>query len=419
MTTTVPPQISQELREDMHAFYKQLHAAPELSMQEHATAALITKRMDALGYDTFPSGGTGVVAVLNNGDGPVVGFRADIDGLPVAEETGLDYASTSRAVLPSGTEVPVMHACGHDTHIASAVGAATLLAESLSTWSGTAIFLFQPGEETAQGALAMLADGLWDKVPKPEVVYGQHVWPSLAGRIQISRGPAMAMADAWSVTVRGRGGHGSRPEDTIDPVLLAAHMVVRIQSILSREVAPQQAAVVTVACFHAGIKENIIPADAQFTVNVRNLDNRVRERVLTALHRVIAGEAQASGAPKPHIEELYTFPLLINDPEESDKVKKALGAVLGVENVSNVPAQMGSEDFGHLPEAIGVPSVYWFFGGMPIEVMDGDDPVPSNHSPHFAPTIEPTLTTGVLAAWAAIMSRVGSTKSSAGSGPPH
>lgn len=419
MTTTVPPQISQELREDMHAFYKQLHAAPELSMQEHATAALITKRMNALGYDTFPSGGTGVVAVLNNGDGPVVGFRADIDGLPVAEKTGLDYASTSRGVLPSGAEVPVMHACGHDTHIASAVGAATLLAESLSTWSGTAVFLFQPGEETAQGALAMLADGLWDKAPRPEVIYGQHVWPLLAGQIQVSRGPAMAMADAWNVTVRGRGGHGSRPEDTIDPVLLAAHMVVRIQSVISREVAPQEAAVVTVACFHAGIKENIIPADAQFTVNVRNLDNRVRERVLAALRRVIDGEAQASGAPKPHIEELYTFPLLINDPEESDKVKKTLGAVLGVGNVSDLPAQMGSEDFGHLPESIGVPSVYWFFGGMPIEVMDSDDPVPSNHSPHFAPTIEPTLTTGTLAAWAAIMSRVGTTKSSAGSESPH
>lgn len=406
MTASTPPPMSEELREDLQAFYRHLHAAPELSMQEHATAALVTKRMSALGYDTFTCGGTGVVAVLSNGEGPVVGFRADIDGLPVAEETGLDYASTARAVLPSGAEVPVMHACGHDVHIASAVGAATLLAKSRGIWSGTVVFLFQPGEETAQGAVAMLADGLWDKAPKPEVIYGQHVWPSYAGQVQIASGPVMAMADAWRVTVRGRGGHGSRPEDTIDPVVLAAHMVVRIQSILSREVAPQKAAVVTVACFHAGLKENIIPAEAEFTVNVRTLDDGVRERVLTALRRVISAEAQASGAPEPQIEELYTFPLLINDPVESGKVKEALGAVLGVNNVLDVAAQMGSEDFGHLPDAIGVPGVYWFFGGMPIEVMDGDDPVPSNHSQHFAPIIEPTLTTGVVAAWTAIMSRV-------------
>ncbi|MFW3386301.1 UNVERIFIED_CONTAM: amidohydrolase [Kocuria sp. CPCC 205274] len=406
MTTTLP-EIPAELREDLHTLYRHLHGAPELSMQEHATAELIRARMDALGCETFVCGGTGVVAVLRNGEGPVVGFRADTDALPVAEDTGLDYASTARGVLPDGTEVPVMHACGHDTHITSAVGAATLLAGNRDAWAGTVVFLFQPGEETAEGAVAMLQDGLWDRAPRPEIVYGQHVWPGRAGQVELTSGPAMAMADGWKVTVHGRGGHGSRPEDTIDPVVLAAHMVVRIQSIVSREIPAQQAAVITIASFHAGLKENIIPAVAEFTVNVRNLDADVREQVLAALRRVIRGEAVTSGAPEPRIDEIYTFPLLVNDPAETDSLRAVLGAALGAENVLDRPAQMGSEDFGHLPDAIGVPGVYWFFGGMSDEAVDGDAPVPTNHSPFFAPVVEPTLSTGVTAAVSAILSRVG------------
>jgi hippurate hydrolase len=406
MTTTLP-EIPAELREDLHTLYRHLHGAPELSMQEHATAELIRARMDALGCETFVCGGTGVVAVLRNGEGPVVGFRADTDALPVAEDTGLDYASTARGVMPDGTEVPVMHACGHDTHITSAVGAATLLAGNRDAWAGTVVFLFQPGEETAEGAMAMLQDGLWDRAPRPEIVYGQHVWPGRAGQVELTSGPAMAMADGWKVTVHGRGGHGSRPEDTIDPVVLAAHMVVRIQSIVSREIPAQQAAVITIASFHAGLKENIIPAVAEFTVNVRNLDADVREQVLAALRRVIRGEAVTSGAPEPRIDEIYTFPLLVNDPAETDSLRAVLGAALGAENVLDRPAQMGSEDFGHLPDAIGVPGVYWFFGGMSDEAVDGDAPVPTNHSPFFAPVVEPTLSTGVTAAVSAILSRVG------------
>jgi hippurate hydrolase len=299
-----------------------------------------------------------------------------------------------------------MHACGHDTHITAAIGAATLLARGRATWSGTVVFIFQPAEETAEGAAAMVADGLWEQAPKPSVVYGQHVWSGRAGQIEISRGPAMAMADSWKVTVHGRGGHGSRPEETIDPVVMAAHMVVRIQSVVAREVHPQQPAVVTVATFHAGVKENIIPAHAEFTVNVRTLDVGVRDKVLLALRRVIAAEAVASGAPEPEIEELYTFPLLLNDPTETDKVRGAFGAALGEHNVLERPARMGSEDFGHLPDAIGVPGVYWFFGGMPDDVVDGANPVPSNHSPLFAPVIEPTLSTGITAAFTAIRSRL-------------
>lgn len=413
--TTLPtaPEISTELQDDLHALYRGLHAAPELSMQEHRTSALIRRRMDDLGFATFLVGGTGVVAVLRNGDGPVVGFRADTDALPVQEQTGLDYASTARATMPDGTDVPVMHACGHDTHVTCATGAATLLASARDTWSGTLVFLFQPGEETSQGAAAMVADGLWDRAPRPEVVFGQHVWPGRTGHVEVTSGAAMAMADSWRVTVHGRGGHGSQPEQTIDPVVLAAHMVVRIQSIVSREVHPQRAVVVTIASFHAGLKENIIPSTAEFTVNVRNLDPRVRERVLAALRRVITAEAQASGAPEPDIEELYTFPLLYNDPAATELLTRALRDVLGDDRVSETPPRMGSEDFGHLTEAIGIPGVYWFFGGMPDEVVDGDRPVPSNHSPHFAPVLEPTLSTGVTAAYAAIMSRVGTPRNSA------
>ncbi|RNL86252.1 amidohydrolase [Halostreptopolyspora alba] len=404
------------MREDLRHLYQHLHRAPELSMREYRTAALITERMTALGFSTFACGGTGVVAVLRNGDGPVVAFRADTDALPVAEETGLPYASTARGTLRDGTEVPVMHACGHDMHVTAAIGAATLLADTRHTWAGTVVFLFQPGEETSEGARAMVDDGLWEKAPRPEVVYGQHVWPGLAGTAEINIGTTMAMADSWKVTVRGRGGHGSRPENTIDPVVLAAHMVVRIQSVVSREVPSSQAAVVTVGSFHAGLKENVIPGSAAFTLNVRHIDPETRERTLAALHRVITAEAQASGAPEPELEELYTFPLLVNDTEEAAAARSALEGALGADSVTEPPVHMGSEDFGHLPDAAGVPGVYWFFGGLPDEVLHGEDPAPSNHSPHFSPVIEPTLTTGVTAAYTVLVSRLGNGSRAGGTG---
>lgn len=400
--TTVPETLTREL----HALYEHLHAHPELSMQEHATAALIEERMTALGYDTFRCGGTGVVAVLANGPGPVVAFRADTDGLPVREDTGVAYASTATGTLPDGTEVPVMHACGHDTHITAAIGAATLLVQSRQEWSGTVVFLFQPGEEIAAGAEAMLADGLWDRAPRPEVVYGQHVSPNLTGTIRLTSGPAMAAADSLEVVVRGRGGHGSRPEETIDPVLLGAHMVVRLQGLISREKPAQDPAVLTVATFHAGLKENIIPHEARFTVNVRTLDPVVRTGILDGIRRVVRAEALASGAPEPEIHELNSFPLMVNDPEESDRVRDLLGDVLGTDRVSSRPAQMGSEDFGALPDAIGVPGVYWFFGGTSQEVLDQEETRPANHSPHFAPVPEPTLGTGVVAAYSVLRARL-------------
>lgn len=410
-TTTSRPasgqwELTDEQTREMHALYSHLHANPELSMQEHKTAAFITRRLEALGLETFACGGTGVVGVLRNGNGPVIGFRADTDGLPIKEDTGLEYASTATGTLPDGTEVPVMHGCGHDTHITAALTAAALLADAKDAWAGTIVFIFQPGEETAAGARAMVDDGLWDKAPVPEIIYGQHVMPGRAGTISISQGNAMAMADSLKVTVHGRQAHGSQPQEAIDPIVLGAHMVVRLQTIVSRELHPLESAVVTVGTFHAGLKENIIPGTAEFTLNVRTFDQNVRDGVLAAISRIINAEAAASNAPAPEIEELYTFPRCYNDPQQAATLIAEFRAALGDDAVGEVPPLMGSEDFGTLAEAIGVPSVYWMFGGHTAERLASEAPVPGNHSPHFGPAMEPTLTTGVRAALTAILSKV-------------
>ena len=269
------------------------------------------------------------------------------------------------------------------------------------------MFLFQPGEETAAGAKAMVEDGLWDRAPKPEIIFGQHVGPMLAGTVHVTSGDAMAMADSLKVTVYGQGSHGSQPQDSIDPIIQGVNMINRIQTIVSREVHPLKPPVVTVATFHAGLKENIIADRAEFTINVRTLDPEVREQVNTALRRIIYAEAAASGAPKPLIEELYTFPRNYNDPDATAELVAELQKVLGENNVTPSSPMMGSEDFGLLAEAIGVPSVFWMFGGHTAETLESGKPVPVNHSPFFAPVAEPTLSTGVQAAMTAILSKVG------------
>jgi amidohydrolase len=407
MSTPTDLQLTDELRRRMHRLYRELHASPELSMQEHATAELIEQRLTALDIENFRCGGTGVVGVLRNGDGPTVAFRADTDGLPLAEDTGLDYASTATGRLEDGTEVPVMHGCGHDTHVAALLTAAELLAGARGAWAGTVVLVFQPGEETAAGARAMLEDGLWERAPLPEVVLGQHVMPSRAGTVSWSAGDAMAMADSWRVTVHGKGAHASQPQDATDPIVLGAHMITRIQTIVSREIDARRAAVVTVATFHGGLKENIIPASAEFTLNVRTFDPAVRDHVLGALRRIIAAEAAASGAPEPGIEEISTFPRNYNDPGATAALVERFREVLGEDDVVEIEPVMGSEDFGALGAAIGVPSVFWMFGGHDAATLEGAGPVPVNHSPFFAPAIEPTLSTGVRTALTAILSRVG------------
>ncbi|MEX5256573.1 amidohydrolase [Kocuria arenosa] len=404
---TTDLQLTDELRQRMHELYRHLHAHPELSMQEHATATLIEQRLTALGIENFRCGGTGVVGVLRNGDGPTVAFRADTDGLPLAEDTGLDYASTATGRLEDGTQVPVMHGCGHDTHVAVLLTAAELLTGAREAWAGTVVLVFQPGEETAAGAKAMLEDGLWGKAPVPDVVYGQHVMPGRAGTISYASGDTMAMADSWKVTLHGKGSHASQPQDSTDPIVLGAHIITRLQTIVSREIDPRRPAVVTVGTFHGGLKENIIPASAEFTLNVRTFDPAVRDHVLAALRRIISAEAAASGAPEPTVEVLSTFPRNYNDPDATAALVERFRQVLGEDSVAEIEPLMGSEDFGALGAAIGVPTVFWMFGGHDAAALDGEGPVPMNHSPFFAPAIEPTLSTGVQAALTAILSCLG------------
>ncbi|WP_260853241.1 amidohydrolase [Corynebacterium glyciniphilum] len=418
MTTphTLPQSLTDQLSSDLPGVvetYRHFHAHPELSMQEVETAATIDRMLAGYGYRTFSCGGTGVVGVLENGPGEVIAFRADTDGLPIEEATGVSFASTARGTLDDGTDTPVMHGCGHDTHITVGLETAKLMAEHTGTWSGTLVMIFQPGEETAAGARAMVEDGLWDTAPRPAAIYGQHVWPGLAGTVDVIVGPAMATADALEVTMFGTQAHGSQPEASLDPIVLASTTVVRLQTIVSRELGAQEAAVVTVGSFHSGLKENIIPDKAVFTVNVRTLDPEVRTRVLASIRRIVTAEALASRAPEPDIRTLYDFPECHNDEDLAARVDTTLSGEFGGENVGHPAPRMGSEDFGALGQAIGVPYVFWFFGGNDQDTIDqagGVRALPSNHSPFFIPTdVETTLSTGTRAALAVLWSHLGTT----------
>lgn len=401
-----------DIREDLTALYKDLHAHPELSFQEHRTAAEVARRLEALGLEvTSGVGRTGVVGVLRNGTGPTVLLRADFDALPVLEQTGLDYASTQRATAADGSDVPVMHACGHDMHVTSLLGALDLLIEARSRWSGTVVAVFQPAEEIGAGARAMLDDGFLERFPRPDVCLGQHVFPFQSGFVGMMSGPSMSAADSVKITMFGRGGHGSQPQNAIDPVVMASATVMRLQTVVSREVAGDDTAVVTVGSIRAGTKENIIPDQAELLVNIRSFDERVRERVLAAVRRIVRAEAIASGAERePEFEQLTRFPLLVNDPDATSRTTGALRAALGDHAVLDLPPAMASEDVGLFGSAAGVPTCYWFFGGTEpgrFQRALAEDrvaqEVPANHSPGFAPEIEPTLTTGVKALTAATL----------------
>ncbi|GAA1956737.1 amidohydrolase [Agromyces allii] len=389
---------------DLASVYRDLHQNPELSFQEHRTAGIVAEALTGLGLDvTTGIGRTGVVGVLANGDGPTVLLRADMDGLPVLEATGLPYASTARGTDHEGTEVPIMHACGHDVHVTCLLGATERLVADRDSWSGTLVALFQPAEEFGGGAEAMVADGLYERVPKPDVVLGQHVAPFPAGFVGLHSGAAMAGADSLNVRIHGTGGHGSRPEATVDPVYLAASTTVRLQGIVAREVAPTDAAVVTVGRLHAGTKNNIIPAEATLGLSVRTFDESVRAKVLGSIERIVQAEAVAAGAPKPpEITYDERFPVTVNEPAATARTAAALRAAIGDQRVIDPGVVSGSEDVGVLATAAGVPLVYWFLGGADPSLF-GDalatgrmpEDIPSNHSPHFAPLIEPTLEVGV------------------------
>jgi hippurate hydrolase len=331
-------------------------------------------------------------------------LRADMDGLPVREATGLPYASTATATDPEGDEVPVMHACGHDMHVTWLMGATTMLARAREAWHGTVLAVFQPAEETAQGARAMIDDGLFDRFPKPRVVLGQHVLPGPAGEITYRSGTTQAAADSLEIRLFGRGAHGSMPESSVDPVVMAAATVLRLQTIVSREIAASQAAVVTVGALEAGTKDNVIPDDALLKVNVRSFDEAVRERVLDAIRRIVSAEADASGAPKPpEIRTTERYPLTTNDPAATARVVRALRGRFGDDGVRELVAPVSaSEDFGSFGTGWDVPSVFWYVGGTDPDLYRRAeqagrvaDDIPTNHNPEFAPVIDPTLATGV------------------------
>ncbi len=394
-----------ELSGSLADLYRDLHQHPELSLQEYRTARLVADALRPLGFEvTEQVGGTGVVGLLRNGDGPVVMLRADFDALPVLEETGLPYASSTRAPGPDGGTVPVMHACGHDMHAACLVGAATLLSRAPDTWSGTLLVVFQPAEELARGARDMVADGLFTRFPAPTIVLGQHVGPLPAGVIGHASGPVMAASDTAKVVLYGRGGHGSRPEAAIDPVLMAANVVTRLQGIVAREVPPAETAVVTVGRLQAGTKENVIPGTAELGINVRSYTHAVRALVRAAIERIVNAEATASAAPRPpDITWASGAPVLVSDPVATEATVAAFNGHFGAGRLMPMPLITASEDVGVFGEAAGAPTVFWFWGGLDTEIVLGAlaegriDSLPSNHSGVFAPVIEPTLSTGVQA----------------------
>ena len=383
--------------------YKHLHANPELPFQEVETAKEITKRLEEYGYTTQQIGG-GVVGVLENGEGPTVLFRADIDALPVTEATGLPYASTVTAIDADGQKVGVMHACGHDGHITCGLGGAQLLAKNRDAWSGTYIALFQPAEETGKGAQAMVDDGLVDKIPKPDVCLGQHVLTKPeAGKIGTTDGPMLSMADNIRITVYGKGSHGSMPHLGIDPVVLASSIVMRLQGIVAREVTPFQFAVVTVGAIQVGTKANIIPAEGTLLLNVRTYNEDIRNQVVAAIERIVRAECEASGSPKePEFDYFESYPLTDNDPEVTAKVTEAFKAYFGDDRVEKLDPVTASEDFSNIPRAFDVPYCYWGNGGF----LPGM-PVFPNHNPGFAPAIQPVLKTGTEAIVVAAMAYFG------------
>lgn len=379
---------------DLEALYKDVHAHPELSMQETRTAAVAANRLRSAGYDvTEHVGKTGVVGVLRNGDGPTVMLRADMDALPVKEATGLPYASTVDGV---------MHACGHDMHVTWLAGAAALFAQARDTWHGTLMPVFQPAEETAQGAQAMIDDGLFKRFPKPDAILGQHVMVGSAGVVSGREGVTTSAGDSLQIRMFGRGAHGSMPQASIDPVVMCAATVMRLQTIVSRELAATESAVVTIGSLQAGTKENVIPDEGVIKLNVRTFDEGVRTRVLAAIKRIVEAEAQASGAPKPpEITPLDRYPLVKNDPDATKRVLNAFKQHFPAERIEPGEPTPASEDFGSFGTQWHVPSVFWFVGGTDPQTYakakeSGTmSQIPTNHNPRFAPVLHPTLETGV------------------------
>ena len=412
----LPPKVTQAVASQMASLvrdYNHLHQNPELSLQEVKTAAFLAGKMRALGFEvTEKVGGTGVVCVMKNGQGPVVLVRTDTDALPILERTGLVISSRAQGKNPAGETVPVMHACGHDIHMTSWLGAATILAQDKDLWQGTLVFIAQPAEEIGVGARAMLADGLFTRFPKPDFAFALHVDGTIPhGEIAYSVGPALANVDSVDITVKGKGGHGSQPHRCVDPIVLGAKIVLGLQTIVSRENDPFQPAVITVGSFHGGTKHNIIPGEVKLQITVRSFSDEVRARLLEGIRRTAKGEAIAAGAPEPLVEirDHEFTPALINDTVLAKETAQTLGATFGTDRVKVRAPILGGEDFSRYGRA-GVPVFMWFVGTASPEAVakakgPGGVAPPSLHSEFFAPVAQPTIEVGVKSLVSAVLSK--------------
>src|SRR5579864_1984179 len=388
---------------EARALYLDLHQKPELSFHETQTAAKLASHLRSLGYEvTERVGGTGIVAILKNGAGPAIMLRTELDALPVEENTGLAYASKVRTQDNSGREVPVMHACGHDLHMAALVGTAAVMAHSKDSWHGTLMLIGQPAEETISGAKKMITDGLLTRFPRPDVGVALHVGNDFpAGKVAVTSGYSYASADSLRITIYGKGGHGASPHTTIDPIVIAARTVLSLQTIVSREVKPGEAAVVTVGYIQAGIKNNIIPDQAELGLTIRTYKPEVRKQILAAIARITKAEAVAAGAQRePSIEQYEATDAVYNDPALAQRLKSTLQAALGKDNVATAEPLMVSEDYAYFVDQ-DIPSFYFTLGGADprkyAEAKIAGTKLPSNHSPLFAPDVDPALRTGITA----------------------
>ena len=395
---------------DVEALYKDLHRNPELAFQETQTTAKLAARLKMLGFEvTTGVGKTGIVAIMKNGTGPTVMLRTELDALPVAEKTGLPFASTVTTKNATGQLVPVMHACGHDLHMSAWAGTARIMAEHKNRWRGTLMLVGQPAEEGLAGASAMLADGLFTRFQRPDFALSLHDDDTMpAGTIGYHAGLFRAMSDRVEITVYGRGGHAAMPHNTIDPVVLASRIVLSLQTIVSRENNPAEPIVITVGSIHGGTQGNVIPDEVKMELSVRTLTAQVRTRTLAAIRRIAKGEADAAGAPR---EPLVTVPAVaplpvVNDPALISRLVGALKTSLGEQHVVEMPAKMTSEDFAQYGAA-GVPSALLHIGavnpGKLEESRRSGIPVPAPHSPEWAPDYEPTIKGAIRAEVAALL----------------
>jgi len=388
---------------DAHALYVDLHQHPELSSHETQTASTLASLLRRAGYEvTEHVGGTGIVAILKNGPGPTIMLRTELDALPVEEKTGLPYASKVHTKSDSGQDVSVMHACGHDVHMSSLLGTAEIMARSKDSWHGTLLLIGQPAEETISGAAGMIRDGLFTRFPKPDVILALHVGNALpAGTVAITPGIYNTNADSLRIVIYGKGGHGALPNTTIDPIVIAARTILSLQTIPSREVKPGEMAVVTVGYVRAGTKNNIIPDEAEMGLTVRTYKQDVRKQVLAAIERIAKGEAAVAGAPRePLVERYEGTDAVYNDPGLAQRLQAPLEAALGKNNVVLTEPITPSEDFSAYV-AQGVPGFYFSLGGANpekfAEAKANGTSLPSNHSPLFAPDVDPALHAGIVA----------------------